>query len=390
MRAQKLGLLSRMIRHLTLDNTREKHFAGITRTEVRTTKPAWYPIVSKYAKSNLRKAVWQLFNTLGSYIVLVALMIVIVQRGYSYWITLTLAVLAGGILVRVFILFHDCCHGSFFASRRANTILGYVTGILTFTPFDDWRYAHNRHHATSGDLDRRGVGDIWTMTTEEYFSAPRLRRIGYRIYRHPVILFGPGAALLFLVFQRFAKRGATQAARRSVLITNLALLVIVAVASWTIGVQTYLLVQLPIILIGGGVGLWLFYIQHQFEDVYWVRRENWDSMSVALYGSSYFKLPKILQWFTGNIGLHHIHHVRPAIPNYNLQQCYNEVPAIQAARTITLKTSIRSLRLGLYDEKNRKLVSFRSLSARAANPANGGAALNATLQTARFDERLNG
>jgi len=253
MRAQKLGLLSRMIRHLTLHNTREIHFAGITRTEIRTTKPAWYPIVSKYAKSNFRKAVWQLFNTLGSYIVLVALMIVIVQRGYSYWITLALAVLAGGILVRVFILFHDCCHGSFFASRRANTILGYVTGILTFTPFDDWRYAHNRHHATSGDLDRRGVGDIWTMTTEEYLSAPRLRRIGYRIYRHPVILFGPGAALLFLVFQRFAKRGATQAARRSVLITNLALLVIVAVASWTIGVQTYLLVQLPIILIGGGV-----------------------------------------------------------------------------------------------------------------------------------------
>ena len=377
MRAQKLGLLSRMIRHLTLDNTREKYFAGSVGTEVRTTKPAWYPIVSKYAKSNLRKAVWQLFNTLGSYIVLVALMIVIVQRGYSYWITLTLAVLAGGILVRVFILFHDCCHGSFFASRRANTILGYVTGILTFTPFDDWRYAHNRHHATSGDLDRRGVGDIWTMTTEEYLSAPRLRRIGYRIYRHPVILFGPGAALLFLVFQRFAKRGATQAARRSVLITNLALLIIVAVASWTIGVQTYLLVQLPIILIGGGVGLWLFYIQHQFEDVYWVRRENWDSMSVALYGSSYFKLPKILQWFTGNIGLHHIHHVRPAIPNYNLQQCYNEVPALQAARTITLKTSIRSLRLGLYDEKNRKLVSFRSLSARAANPANGGALLSA-------------
>jgi omega-6 fatty acid desaturase (delta-12 desaturase) len=333
--------------------------------------------VSKYAKSNFRKAVWQLFNTLGSYIVLVALMIVTVQRGYSYWITLALAVLAGGILVRVFILFHDCCHGSFFASRRANTILGYVTGILTFTPFDDWRYAHNRHHATSGDLDRRGVGDIWTMTTEEYLSAPRLRRIGYRIYRHPVILFGPGAALLFLVFQRFAKRGATYGARRSVLITNLALLVIVAVASWTIGVQTYLLVQLPIILIGGGVGLWLFYIQHQFEDVYWVRRENWDSMSVALYGSSYFKLPKILQWFTGNIGLHHIHHVRPAIPNYNLQQCYNEVPAIQAARTITLKTSIRSLRLGLYDEKNRKLVSFRSLSARAANPANGGALLSA-------------
>jgi omega-6 fatty acid desaturase (delta-12 desaturase) len=203
-------------------------------------------------------------------------------------------------------------------------------------------------------------------------------------------LFGPGAALLFLLFQRFSKKGASQAARRSVLMTNLALLLVVAVASQTIGFQTYLRVQLPIILIGGGLGLWLFYIQHQFEDVYWVRRENWDAMSVALYGSSYFKLPKILQWFTGNIGLHHIHHVRPAIPNYNLQQCYNEVPALQTAPTITLKTSIRSLRLGLYDEKNQKLVSFRSLSARAANPANVGALLNAALQTGRFDERLNG
>jgi acyl-lipid omega-6 desaturase (Delta-12 desaturase) len=351
----------------TVNNTREKQYADSTRTEVRSTNPAWYPIVSKYAKSNLRKAVWQLFNTLGSYIVLVALMIVMVQRGYSYWITLALAVLAGAILVRVFILFHDCCHGSFFASRRANTILGYVTGILTFTPFDDWRYAHNRHHATSGDLDRRGVGDIWTMTTEEYLTASRLKRIGYRIYRHPIVLFGPGAALLFLVFQRFSKKGASKAARKSVLITNLALLLVVAVASRTIGVPTYLRVQLPIILIGGGLGLWLFYIQHQFEDAYWVRRESWDSMSVALYGSSYFKLPKILQWLTGNIGLHHIHHIRPTIPNYHLQRCYDEAPALQAAPTITLKMSIRSLRLGLYDEKNQKLVSFRSVLARAAN-----------------------
>jgi omega-6 fatty acid desaturase (delta-12 desaturase) len=210
------------------------------------------------------------------------------------------------------------------------------------------------------------------MTTEEYLTASRLKRIGYRIYRHPIVLFGPGAALLFLVFQRFSKRGATHGARRSVLVTNLALLLVLAVASWTIGVQTYLRVQLPIILIGGGLGLWLFYLQHQFEDVYWVRRENWDSMSVALYGSSYFKLPKILQWFTGNIGLHHIHHVRPNIPNYNLQRCYDEAPALQLAPTITLKTSVRSLRLGLYDEKNQKLVSFRSLSAGAANTVNDG------------------
>jgi omega-6 fatty acid desaturase (delta-12 desaturase) len=288
-------------------------------------------------------------------------MIVMLQQEYPYWLTLVLAIVAGGFLVRVFILFHDCCHGSFFASRRANTILGYVTGILTFTAFEDWRYAHNRHHATAGNLDRRGVGDIWTMTTEEYETATRRTRLAYRIYRNPFILFGPGAALLFLLFQRFSKRGAGKGALRSVWITNLALLLVLAVAVSTIGLRTYLLIQLPVILVGGGVGSWLFYVQHQFEDAYWVRHEHWDSMSVALQGSSYFKLPKILQWFTGNIGLHHIHHVQPSIPNYNLQQCYNEIPVLQAVNTITLKTSLRSLRLGLYDETNKKLVGFRSL-----------------------------
>lgn len=289
-------------------------------------------------------------------------MIVTVQHEYPYWLTLLLAVAAGGLLVRVFILFHDCCHGSFFASRRANTWLGYVTGILAFTAFEDWRYAHNRHHATAGSLDRRGVGDIWTMTTEEYKAASLRTRAAYRIYRNPFILFGPGAMLLFLFLQRFPKKGARKSARRSVLITNLALLLLLAAASATIGLRTYLLIQLPIIIVGGGVGLWLFYIQHQFEDAYWVRHESWDPMRVALEGSSYFKLPKILQWLTGNIGLHHIHHIQPSIPNYNLQQCYDEIPALQEITAITLRTSVRSLRLGLYDEKRRKLVSFRSLA----------------------------
>jgi omega-6 fatty acid desaturase (delta-12 desaturase) len=293
-------------------------------------------------------------------------MIVTVQRAYPYWFTLALAIAAGGILVRVFILFHDCCHGSFFASRRANTMLGYVTGVLTFTAFDDWRFAHNRHHTTAGNLDRRGVGDIWTMTTEEYKAASGRTRFAYRFYRNPFILFGPGAALLFLIFQRFSKKGAGKRARRSVLITNLSLLLLLAVAASTIGFRTYLLIQLPVILIGGGVGLWLFYIQHQFEDVYWMRQDSWNPMRVALQGSSYFKLPKILQWLTGNIGLHHIHHVQPSIPNYNLQQCYDEVPALQAVKSITLRTSIQSLRLGLYDEENKRLVSFRSLTAAGA------------------------
>jgi omega-6 fatty acid desaturase (delta-12 desaturase) len=324
-------------------------------------KAAWYQTTADYGHSNLCKSVWQLFDTFVPYFVLLAVMIYTVLLQYSYWITLGLAPVAGGILVRIFIIFHDCCHGSFFASRRANTILGYVTGILTFTPFEHWRFAHNTHHATAGDLDRRGLGDVWTMTTEEYLGAPLRRRIAYRIYRNPFILFGPGSALLFLFFQRFSKKGAGKRERRSVLRTNLALLFVAGIATWTIGLQTYLLVQLPIILIAGSLGLWLFYMQHQFENVYWVRHESWDPIKVALEGSGYLKLPKALRWLTGNIGLHHIHHVRPNIPNYNLQRCHDENSAFHAVQVITLRTSLRSLQLRLFDEESKKLVSFRSL-----------------------------
>jgi omega-6 fatty acid desaturase (delta-12 desaturase) len=319
-------------------------------------------ITDGYGRASLRKSVCQILDTLVPYCLLWVVMVITVQQGYPYWLTLALAIAAGGILVRVFILFHDCCHSSFFSSRRANAILGYITGILTFTAFEDWRHAHNRHHSTAGDLDRRGFGDVWTMTIEEYRVASRRTRLAYRIYRNPLIFFGLGAALLFLFLQRFPKKGAGKSARRSVLTTNLSLLLVLALAASTIGLGTYLLIQLPIILIGGSIGLWLFYIQHQFEDAYWVRHEFWDPMNVALQGSSYFKLPKILQWLTGNIGLHHIHHVQPSIPNYNLQRCYDEVPALQAVKIVTLRTSIRFLRLGLYDETNKKLVSFRSFS----------------------------
>lgn len=335
-------------------------------TDFKMAKPAWYQTTAKYGHANLRKSFWQLLNTFIPYITLWVLMIHTVQRGYPYWSTLALALVAGGILVRIFILFHDCCHGSFFVSRRANAVLGYVSGILTFTPFEDWRYAHNLHHATAANLDRRGVGDIWTMTIEEYLAAPLRRRLAYRFYRNPFILFGPGSALLFLLFQRFTTKGAGKRERQSVIRTNVAILVIVGAASLTIGWRTYLLIQLPIILIAGSLGLWLFYIQHQFESVYWVRNESWDPMKVALEGSSYFKLPKILQWFSGNIGLHHIHHVRPSIPNYNLQQCYDDMPAFQAVVPLTILTSLKSLRLSLYDEEQKKLISLRSLTTLAS------------------------
>ena len=326
-----------------------------------TSKPSWYRDLACYAHSSFRKSLWQIFDSFVPYCMLWMLMVQSVQRGYSYWITLILAVVAGGIMVRIFILFHDCCHGSFFASRRANTILGYVSGIVTFTPFENWRYAHNLHHATAGNLDRRGVGAIWTMTKEEFLAAPIQTRVAYRIYRNPLVLLGPGAALLFLFFQRFTSAGGGKKERNSVVFTNVAILAVVVVASLTIGFRTYVLIQLPVVVAGGALGLWLFYVQHQFENVYWARDGACAPLRVALEGSSYLKLPRVLRWFTGNIGLHHIHHVRPNIPNYNLQRCYDEIPQLQAVKAITIGTSFRLLRLGLYDERQQKLITFRSL-----------------------------
>jgi omega-6 fatty acid desaturase (delta-12 desaturase) len=272
-----------------------------------------------------------------------------------------LSLVAAGLLVRIFIFFHDCGHGSFFSSPRANTILGYISGILTFTPYHSWRRAHAGHHATSGNLDRRGVGDVWTMTVEEYRAAPRRTQIAYRIYRNPVVMFGLGPAISFLIAQRFPQKGSKRRETLSVLITDVAIVAIIVTASLTIGLGTYLLIQLPIILIGGALGIWLFYVQHQYEGVYWARKETWDATKAALEGSSYYKLPKVLRWFTGNIGLHHIHHLRPRIPNYKLQQCYDQVPAMQEVQPLTIRKSLKSLRMNLWDEEQQELVTFRSL-----------------------------
>lgn len=331
--------------------------------QARASRPDWYQDVSKYQQPDLAKAIWQIVNTFVPYIALWVLMIRTVQLMVSYWITLALAVVAAGFLVRIFIIFHDCGHGSFFASRRANKILGYVTGILTFTPYDYWRHNHGVHHATVSDLDRRGTGDVYIMTVDEYLAAPLWKRIAYRLYENPLVMFGLGPPFVFLIAQRFHRKGAKPRQRYSVYFTNLAILAIVLVASLTIGFRTYLLVQLPIILVAGVVGVWLFYVQHHFEGVYWARHDEWDPWRAALEGSSCYKLPRVLQWFTGNIGLHHIHHVRPRIPNYNLQRCYDEAPAMQAVKALTIRESLKALRFSLYDEKQEKLVSFRSLRA---------------------------
>ncbi len=332
-------------------------------TNANVSRSALFKALSTYQAPNLRKAIWQLINTFIPYVALWVAMVTLLNRGYSYWLVLPLILVASALLVRIFIFFHDCCHGSFFASRRANRILGYVTGILTFTAYDEWRHSHARHHATVADLDRRGVGDVWMMTVAEYQDAPPLKRLAYRFYRTPVVTFGLGPAFMFLIMHRFASKGAAKRERLSVVLTNLAIAAVIVLATLTIGLRAYLLIQLPVMLIAGAVGVWLFYVQHQFEGVYWARHETWDPMRAAMEGSSYYKLPEVLQWITGNIGFHHIHHIRPRIPNYNLPASYGAIPFLRTVEPVTIRRSLKALRMNLYDEKRRRMVSFRALQA---------------------------
>ncbi len=319
----------------------------------------WREIVAKYEQPSAWRASWQIINTLGPYFFLWYLMYC--SLSISYWLLPPLVVLAGALLVRIFIIFHDCGHGSFFQSRLANNITGFITGMLTFTPFYHWRWEHARHHATSGDLDRRGTGDVWTMTVQEYLESSRWKRFAYRLARNPIVLFVIAPVFLFVVLQRFPSPKANPRERRSVWWMNLAILAMAAALSWIFGIVPYLLIQLSIWIVGGAVGVWLFYVQHQFEDAYWERREEWDYTQAALQGSSFYKLPRILQWFSGNIGYHHIHHLSPRIPNYNLERCHKSHPLFQQVKPITLSSSLKSLNFRLWDEERRKIVSFRHL-----------------------------
>jgi omega-6 fatty acid desaturase (delta-12 desaturase) len=253
----------------------------------------WKAIVAKYQHPHAGRASWQLVNTVGSYIAVWFL--IYLSLGVSWWVVPPLAVLAGGLLVRVFIIFHDCGHGSFYTSRFANSFWGFVTGLLTFTPYYHWRGEHAVHHGATGDLDRRGVGDVWTMTVQEYLQASRCKRYSYRMARNPIVLFGIAPLVLFLVLQRFPRSGAKPNERRSVWWMNLASLAMVTGMSLVFGALPYLVIQLTVLTVAGAVGVWLFYLQHQFEDAYWERGEDWDYAAAALHGSSFFKLPRVLQ-----------------------------------------------------------------------------------------------
>ncbi len=329
-----------------------------------TTTPRWKEVVAKYQHPKLPRALWQLGNTLIPYAALWCLMYF--SLGVSYWLTAACALLAGGFMVRLFIIFHDCGHGSFFKTRRANDLLGFITGVLCFTPYRHWRWEHALHHASAGDLDRRGKGDVWTLTVREYLEASRWKRFAYRLARNPVVLFVLAPVFLFLVKQRFPASNAAPRERRSVHWTNLALLALATGLSCVFGFTTYLLLQLGILVTAGSAGVWLFYVQHQFEGVYWERQENWDYCAAALQGSSFYQLPRILQWFSGNIGFHHIHHLSPRIPNYNLEKCHRAEPLFQTVKPVTLFASLKSLGFRLWDEQRGKLVGFGALKRRRA------------------------
>ena len=315
-------------------------------------------ILNRYQQPNTWRSIWQLANTLLPNLLLLVLMYYSLQ--VSYLLTLALSIPTAGFMARTFIIFHDCGHGSFFNSRKANDVTGIICGILTLTPYYYWRHSHAIHHATAGDLDRRGTGDVMTLTLQEYQSLSRPRQWFYRFVRHPLVMFTFGAFLVFTVGHRFYKPGTGKRERWSVHYTNLILAAILfGVISW-IGWKAYLMIHIPVLFFMCSAGVWLFYVQHNFEGTYWERNERWDFFKAGFQGSSFYKLPAVLQWFTGNIGFHHIHHLNSRIPNYWLPKCYRENPVFHV-RPLTLLSSLRSARLRFWDEQNRCMVGLEAL-----------------------------
>lgn len=325
-------------------------------------------ILAPYQKSDIRKSVWQLVNTLIPYFVLWYFMIRSLE--ISFWLTLALVILAALFLVRIFIFFHDCGHNSFFPDKETNKRVGFWLGVLTFTPGEHWWHSHAIHHATSGNLDKRGTGDVETLTLEEFYKAPWVKRLGYQFFRNPLVMFGLGPIFMFLIMHRLPVPKYGKKETMSVVWANLAILVMVTGMSLLIGLKNYLILQLLVIWIGGGIGIWMFYVQHQYEEVYWARNKDWSYVASALLGASYYRLPKLMQWFTGNIGFHHIHHLSPRIPNYNLEKAHTNSPLIQKwAREIDIGESLWTPRLKVWDEANRQMTGFTKKISRTRNKA---------------------
>ncbi|MFD0048067.1 fatty acid desaturase [Actinomycetes bacterium NPDC127524] len=315
--------------------------------------------IAPFEQSTTKESIWQIINTLGPFIILWYL--AYLSLSVSYWLTLVPAVIAAGFLTRIFIIFHDCTHHSFFKNRRVNRIVGTGMGVLTLFPFDQWGHEHSVHHATSGNLDKRGTGDIWTLTVDEYLAAPLKLRLAYRFYRNPLVMFGLGPIYVFLLKNRFNRKGARKKEKMNTYLTNVLIVVLAGVLCLAVGWQAFLLVQGSIFLISGSVGIWLFYVQHTFEDSYFEENKDWEYVLAAVEGSSFYKLPKLMQFLTGNIGYHHVHHLSPRVPNYKLEEAHNNTLPLKNVPTITLATSLRSIRFRLWDEKNKNFIGFKEV-----------------------------
>ncbi len=321
--------------------------------------------VAPYERTDLSKSLLQLANTL---IPLFALWYAAyASLSVSYWLTLPLTIVTAGFVVRSFIIFHDCTHQSFFKSRLANDIVGTVLGVLTLCPYEQWKRSHSIHHATSSNLDKRGIGDMWVLTVDEYVASPLWRKLAYRLYRNPLVMFGIGPTFTFLIEYRLNRKGARGKERWNTHATNLMIVLLYAGMCWLIGWQAFLLVQGPVVFVSGLIGVWLFYVQHQFEETYFEHDDEWSYVRAAVDGSSYYKLPKVLQWITGNIGFHHVHHLSPKVPNYNLEQAHEASYPLQKATTITIGTSLKAIKYRLWDESSKAFISFRELKAYLPN-----------------------
>jgi omega-6 fatty acid desaturase (delta-12 desaturase) len=327
-------------------------------------RPFWREDLAPYAQPRMGRSLVDLATSVVPYLALSVAMYYALS--ISYLLVLLIAIPAAGFLVRTFILFHDCSHGSFLPSKRANAWLGVALGLLVYSPFLRWQHDHAIHHATSGDLDRRGGGDVRTLTVTEYNALSGRARLGYRLFRNPLVMFGIGPIFALLIGPRLVARDARPRMRRSVIGTNIALAIFVVALCLLMGWRDFLLVQAPTVMLAGSAGIWLFYVQHQFEDAYWEDTGSWSYADAALRGSSYLKLPSVLQFFSGNIGLHHVHHLNARIPNYNLQRAHDENAIFDGVPVLSLRDGLHSVRLKLWDEDSGHLVTFAQ--ARLASP----------------------
>jgi len=325
---------------------------------------AWIKALAAYRAPSRFRSLFELTVTMVPFVVLWVLAVAAVSHGH--WWGLVLTIPAAGFLLRLFIIQHDCGHGAFFASRKANDRVGRVLGVLTLTPYGYWRRTHAIHHATSGNLDQRGMGDVTTLTLAEYLALPWWRRVAYRVYRHPAFLFGLAPTFLFLLQYRVpvGLMGAGRQPWVSTMGTNLAIAAAAGAAIWSVGLVPFLLVHLPIVVMAATIGVWLFYVQHQFEGTFWAREPEWGFQHSALHGSSHYDLPPVLRWLTGHIGVHHVHHLSSRVPFYRLPAVLRDHPELRYVGRLTLAESLRCVSLVLWDEKRRQLVSFRHIRKR--------------------------